>query len=159
MVRDKTSGWDITERNLDRNRGLQKDAFTEALKRASVRASDDEKEDVWPRTMDSSDVGDPYGYQLKPKGVTSWDHKPSTPQEESLYYGVHIHTESNPLGLHTHIPGSKIGGGHSHGPQNRFGAHHHRIGSQDMTIVDGDHTHDGKNYPDGGHEHCPDNFG
>lgn len=164
----KERGWDVRERkNLDRNRGLQSEAFAEALKRAGLaRGSEGEHvsvnppaSDLWPREGGSSDTGDPYGYQMKPKGVPVWKHPPVSPQEEALYYGVHLHSESNPLGLHTHVKGGKAGGGHSHGPQNRFGCHHHRGDQPEITMLDGKHTHDGKNYPDGCHEHMPENFG
>lgn len=166
MVYEKERGWDISERNLDRNRGMQHGTFADALQRAGVSASEKDKvsvnppdSDVWPRTMDSSDQGDPYGSQVKPKGVPVWTRPPATPDEEALYYGVHLHSESNPLGLHTHVPGGGATGGHSHGPQNRMGAHHHRGDSPDMAMLDGGHTHEGKNFPDGGHDHCPENFG
>jgi hypothetical protein len=166
MVHRKGHSWDVSERRyLERNRGIQPDAFSEAMKRAGT-ASEKEKvsvnppgSDVWPRTPSSSDSDDPYSSQVKPKGVPVWNHPPATEAEEALYYGVHIHSESNPLGLHTHVPGGKLSGGHSHGPQNVFGGHHHRGNIPDMAMVDGNHTHDGKNYPNGSHEHCPENFG
>lgn len=118
------------------------------------------EEEFWPRLPGSSDTGDPYGYKIKPEVNSKWTRPPSSDEEKALYYGVHIHTESNPLGLHTHNPGGKLSGGHSHGPQNRFGVHHHK----DEEILhgislDGKHIHEGKHYPDGKHEHCPENFG
>ncbi len=114
----------------------------------------------WPRLPGSSDTGDPYGHLLKPVATTKWTKPPHTPEEKALYYGVHLHSESNPLGLHTHNPGGKLSGGHSHGPQNRFGVHHHQ--AEEITMgasLDGKHTHEGKNHPDGGHDHIPENFG
>jgi hypothetical protein len=157
---------DFEGRRLDRHRGLQKDHFSEALERASV-ASDAErvsvnppKMDLWPRNPDSSDDGDPRSAQEKPVEVGVWDSPPATREEEAQYYGVHLHTESNPLGLHSHLKsGGEIGGGHSHGPQNRFGVHHHRSEIKDMVQLDGPHTHEGCSFPDGGHAHMPSNFG
>jgi hypothetical protein len=148
---------DVTKRDMDRNRGLQHDSFAEALKKVSAKHGDKTK--YWPRTYDSADTGDPYGYSKKPTGVPVWTKPPHTDEEKALYYGVHLHSDSNPLGLHTHVPGGKLTGGHSHGPQNRFGAHHHYDGTPEMAQVDGNHTHDGANHPDGGHEHTPGNFG
>lgn len=37
MVHDKEKGWDITERNLDRNRGFRPDTFNEVLKRVAEK--------------------------------------------------------------------------------------------------------------------------
>ena len=157
---------DKYKRNLDRDRGIQPETFSELLTRAghgekeqvSVNPPDS---DVWPRRPGSDDRGDPYGSQIKPKGVPVWTHKPVTPAEEALYYGDHIHSESNPLGLHTHVPGGSLSGGHSHSPQNIFGVHHHKDDSTytGPVSLDGTHTHEGKNYPDGSHDHEPDNFG
>jgi hypothetical protein len=122
--------------------------------------------DIWPRLPDSSDQGDPFGSKVKPKNVKVWTKKPSTDEEWAIYKGLHIHTEDNPLGLHTHIPGGTLGGGHTHGPQNRFGVHHHKeINEDELTItsnfnLDGHHTHeDGENFPCGDHKHDPENFG
>ncbi len=153
--------------------------FNKALKKADSTAKDDninkysngidylksrgdeeDSECVWPRTPGSTDTGDPYDGILKPLNVPIWSKPPSSDSEKALYYGVHIHSETNPLGLHTHVPGGKLAGGHTHGPSNRFGSHHHKSTSiQNMTNVDGKHIHEGKNYPDGGHEHTPENFG
>lgn len=146
---------DPRKRPMDRNRGLQADGFAEALQRA---AGDYDEPGV--RSTPGTDIADPYGSQVKPKGVPVWDHPPLTPAEEAVYYGVHIHSESNPLGLHSHVPGGTSAGGHSHGPQNRFGSHHHKTETPLYGItVDGVHTHDGANHPDGTHNHCPENFG
>ena len=154
--------------------------FNKALKRANSRSKDssiekysngvdykkslgdseDESDDLWPRTPGSSDTGDPYDGILKPLNVPYWSKPPSTDEEKALYYGVHIHTETNPLGLHSHVPGGKMSGGHSHGPSNRFGVHHHKAQEiRNMTNVDGCHIHEGNNYPDGCHKHSPENFG
>lgn len=145
----------------DRNRGLNADSFGDALDRAG--ASDDpvemDKLVVYPGYhKNGTPPEDPYGHKIKPKGVPHWDHAPATPQEEAIYYGTHIHSESNPLGLHSHVPGGKPGGAHSHGPQNRFGCHHHKADIGQGTDIDGDHEHGGVNYPDGKHEHAPENF-
>jgi hypothetical protein len=104
-----------------------------------------------------TDIADPYGSQIKPKGVPVWDKPPVTPEEEAIYFGVHIHSESNPLGLHSHVPNGTPSGGHTHGPSNRFGSHNH---NQDgYGTVDGSHTHEqGVNMPCGPHVHCPENF-
>jgi hypothetical protein len=127
----------------DKNRGVDRHLF--------ARADEDEAEGL--------DQEDPYSHVLKPKGVPVWTHPPSSPAEEAIYYGVHIHSESNPLGLHTHIPGGNAVGAHTHSPQNRYGSHHHKNKPGEMTQVDGDHTHGGVNYPDGSHDHSPENFG
>jgi hypothetical protein len=151
---------------LDDQKGIQIDHFSDALERAGVKADETEhisvnppKTDLWPRMPGSSDDGDPYSSSVKPEGVAVWSKPPATKEEEATYYGVHIHDESNPLGLHTHVPGGTPGGGHSHGPQNRLGVHHHRTDSPDMVQLDGPHTHEGCNFPDGGHNHAPSNFG
>ena len=143
---------------LDRNRGLQHEAFGDALKRAN--AGHEELGEGGVRRNPGTDIADPYGSAIKPKGVPVWDHAPITPEEEAIYYGDHIHSESNPLGLHTHVKGGKPSGGHNHGPQNRFGSHHHKKEKLLYGIsVDGSHTHDGENYPAGRHCHMPENFG
>lgn len=140
----------------DCNRGLQHSTFEEVLKRAGA----DRDEQPGVRKTPGTDIADPYGSQVKPKGVPVWDHVPMTPAEEAMYYGLHIHSESNPLGLHSHVVGGSVTGGHSHGPQNRFGSHHHKTEKPlyGMTL-DGAHVHDGANHPDGLHNHCPENFG
>lgn len=141
-------------RGLDKERGMQIDAFYDALKRS--HAGDDHGVRETPGT----DIADPYGSQIKPKNVPVWDHVPVTPEEEAKYFGVHIHSESNPLGLHSHVLGGTPAGGHSHSPQNRFGVHHHmKIVPLYGINLDGSHVHDGENCPAGGHEHCPENFG
>jgi hypothetical protein len=162
--------WHIRHRrHLDRNRGIQADKLAEALGKAVAVPVDSDPgrrvsvnpphTDLWPREPGGTDPGDPYGYAVKPAGTPVWSRPPATPEEEALYYGVHLHSESNPLGLHTHVPGGELRGGHSHSPQNRFGSHHHSASPPDMAGLDGKHTHDGKHYPDGCHEHHPDNFG
>jgi hypothetical protein len=150
-----------SKRNWDRNRGLQPDDFSNALQRAS---GDDQMPDELGeggvRSTPGTDIADPYGSQVKPKGVPVWNKAPTTPEEEALYYGVHIHSESNPMGLHSHVKGGTMSGGHSHGPQNRFGSHHHKTEEILYGVtVDGVHVHDGANHADGGHVHCPENFG
>jgi hypothetical protein len=143
-----------------RGRGLQSTALEKALVGAGVKQSEANHSDKWPRLPGSAETGDPYGYHVKPEGVPYWDQPPSTEEEWNLYYGVHIHSESNPLGLHTHIRGGKMGGGHTHGPQNRFGVHHHKTEEvQVNTTGDGHHTHEGENFPGGKHNHRPENFG
>jgi hypothetical protein len=109
---------------------------------------------VWPETPGSSDTGSGYDHAVKPKGVPAWSRMPASDAEKALYYGVHIHSESNPLGLHTHVPGGQMSGGHSHGPQNRLGVHTHT----ESGSLDGKHVHK-HNHPDGGHSHMPENFG
>lgn len=145
-----------------RRQGFHADDVSDAADRAAQAGSHKYK-NVWPRTPGGSDTGDPYDGLLKPKGVPVWDHKPEGEKEEGLYHGVHIHSESNPLGLHTHVPGGSLAGGHSHGPQNRFGVHHHQSGEDNpegyAETVDGKHIHEGENYPAGGHDHLPENFG
>lgn len=109
-----------------------------------------------------TDVQDPYGSAVKPKGVPTWTKVPETDSEKSLYYGDHIHDQSNPLGLHTHVPGGSMGGGHTHGPDNPHGQHFHgeEIPQYGGRTLDGRHIHEvGKNMPCGSHEHMPGNFG
>ena len=184
------------DRRLDKNKGFMADAFEKALIEANLNnqdpnfdrfamAEDYKKtrgrnynyypeggdmrspEAIWPRMPGSSDSGDPYASKIKPNNPV-WDHVPATPQEEAIYYGVHIHSQTNPLGLHTHIPGGKPGGAHLHTPgQNPFGVHHHRdVDPSQITnttgfTLDGDHTHEpGENKPCGAHIHkLPSNFG
>ena len=139
------------------------DDLSSAADRAYVQAEYDKYKNVWPRTPGGSDTGDPYDSKIKPKNVPVWDHVPANEEEKSLYYGVHLHSESNPLGLHTHVPGGKMAGAHTHGPQNRFGVHHHQNAEDNpenyAETLDGRHVHDGHNFPDGCHEHLPINFG
>jgi hypothetical protein len=152
---DKVLGRD----RWDSRRGLQHDSFANALSRAG-KEMPDELGEGGVRETPGTDIADPYGSQIKPKNVPTWDKPPATPEEEMIYYGKHIHSESNPLGLHAHVPGGTPRGGHSHGPQNRFGAHHHKdIQPMYGISLDGNHVHDGENYPCGGHCHCPENFG
>lgn len=123
---------------LDRYRGLQPQTFCDAMERVKCETK---------KVM-----------AVSPSA--KWKQAPITPEEESLYYGVHIHSESNPLGLHTHIKGGKVRGGHTHGPQNRYGAHHHKKDPAVYGIsIDGSHTHDNLNCPDGEHDHVSENFG
>lgn len=146
----------------DRNRGLQHGDFGEALKRARAGYGDlsDELGEGGVRKTPGTDIADPWGSQVKPKNVPTWDKAPITPKEEAVYYGFHMHSESNPLGLHSHVMGGKASGGHSHGPQNRFGSHHHKTEKPLYGIsLDGSHVHDGENAPAGRHCHCPENFG
>ena len=88
--------------------------------------------------------------------------------DDPLYYGDHIHTMDNPLGLHRHYPGGPLGGGHIHNAQNSGGSHTHRYTEEEimafskarpgiMIDIDGKHEHR-YNKPDGGHEHSPGNF-
>lgn len=146
-------GWDC-------NRGLHHDDFSSAMKKAhadGIAPADEMEGGV--RRMPGTDIADPYGSQIKPKNVPVWNHPPLTSAEEAVYFGVHIHSESNPLGLHSHVVGGKLSGGHNHGPQNRFGAHHHKTEKSLYGIsLDGSHVHDGENCPAGSHNHCPDNF-
>lgn len=109
-----------------------------------------------------TDVQDPYGSIVKPKGVPVWKKVPETDAEKSLYYGDHIHSEDNPLGLHTHVPGGSLAGGHTHGPDNPHGQHYHGDNPNQYggRTIDGRHIHEvGKNMPCGSHEHMPQNFG
>ena len=146
-----------------RRKGFSLSDVSDVADRAAVRAGSIKYSNVWPRTPGGSDSGDPYDSQLKPKDVPVWDHTPATPAEEDTYFGVHIHSESNALGLHTHVPGGTLAGGHTHGPQNRFGVHHHQSAAdnpeQYAETVDGKHTHEGENFPAGRHDHLPENFG
>jgi hypothetical protein len=168
----------MTFLKTDKDRGFNGDHLAEALESAEDMRSDEnfdnfvgvEKfkqakansdEGYWPRLPGSADV-DPRGHILKPTNTKHWDRVPATPAEQAVYHGLHIHTTDNPLGLHSHVIGGTMGGGHSHGPQNRFGVHHHRDedGSIAAPQLDGRHTHEaGDNMPSGSHEHRPENFG
>lgn len=158
--------------------GFNPDAFDNALKKAQALSNDDifkrsatakdyekvvdDKDGYWDRTGDSSDPGDPFGYEIKPKNVRVWEKIPVTEEEKAIYNGLHIHTESNPFGLHSHFPGGTLNGGHTHSPSNRFGVHTHAdIEDEDgLYSVDGQHTHErGENMPCGPHKHVPENFG
>lgn len=146
----------------DRNRGLQHDTFGDALKRAQSGFGEvsDELGEGGVRKNPGTDIADPYGSQIKPKNVSVWEKPPMNAKEEAIYFGLHIHSESNPLGLHSHVKGGKVAGSHSHGPQNRFGLHHHKMEMPLYGIsLDGSHVHDGENAPAGSHNHCPENFG
>jgi hypothetical protein len=146
----------------EENRGLNKDMFGDAMDRAGASEDPQEMDKLYVQPgyhKNGTPKDDPYGAGKKPAGVPVWDHAPATPAEEALYYGTHIHSESNPLGLHSHVPGGTQGGGHNHGPQNRFGAHHHKSAPGGMVQLDGEHEHGGVNYPDGKHDHAPENFG
>ncbi len=142
----------------DRNRGLQHDSFSDALKRAHADCGElpEELGEGGVRKTPGTDIADPWGSQVKPKGVPVWDKPPMTEEEEAVYFGLHMHSESNPLGLHSHVIGGRLSGGHSHGPQNRFGSHTHT--RDGYGLVDGSHTHDGENYPAGCHNHAAENF-
>jgi hypothetical protein len=109
---------------------------------------------VWLESPGSSDTGDPRDSSVKPKIDNAWTRVPVGDAEKAIYYGKHVHTESNPLGLHSHVIGGELTGGHTHGPQNRLGVHTHT----EIRTLDGQHTHM-YNMPDGGHDHCPENFG
>jgi hypothetical protein len=147
----------IPRRRFGKDLGINAASLSDACDRA---AHADEDQSYWPRTPGSSDSGDPYGSMVKPKGVPVWSKKPSGDAEWAIYDGLHIHSESNPLGLHTHIIGGTMSGGHSHGPQNRFGLHHHKKEKINFGAdIDGTHVHDGANHPDGKHGHRPENFG
>ncbi len=171
----------------DRDKGFKEDAFEKALESAEdiqldpnfnrfataehykARSHDDEGYETkkWPRLPDSSHPGDPFGFKIKPKNVKVWTKTPITEQEKSIYDGLHIHSETNKFGLHSHFPGGKLSGGHTHSPSNRFGLHHHKeINESEITVtsgwqLDGPHTHEiGDNKPCGPHIHAnPENFG
>lgn len=143
---------------LDRNRGLQAEDFRDAIERSFADKDGLGKYGV-PKTP-GTDIADPYGTSVKPDNVPIWDAPPVSPTEEAVYFGNHIHSESNPLGLHSHVKGGTPSGGHTHSPQNRTGAHHHKTEVIRYGVtVDGSHAHCGYNYPDGSHTHCPENFG
>lgn len=149
----------------DKNRGLQANSFAEAMQKAGLAKGEERvitdpvKHAGVPQTP-GTDIADPYGSAIKPKNVPVWDHHPANEAEEAIYLGTHIHSESNPLGLHSHVIGGSLSGAHSHGPQNRFGGHHHKKDAGSMSMIDGSHVHEaGRNHPDGEHEHCPENFG
>lgn len=173
-----------TVRGLNR-RAFSGDTFDVALSKAkesfdnppsikSRTVADDyseprEEDDSVPRTSDSSDPGDPNGHEKKLAGHY-WSHPPISEQDKVIYYGLHIHSIDNKFGLHSHIPGGPLSGGHSHGPQNRLGAHHHHevktlSDKEKVTrdpqgyMLDGYHVHNDPNMPTGSHPHDPRNFG
>ncbi len=118
----------------------------------------------WPRVSDSAEPGDEYGHAVKPASK-HWESPPLSEADKAIYYGYHIHSESNPLGLHTHLKGGMSGGAHTHGPQNRLGGHTHKnIDLKDKQYpggysIDGHHYHDyNENKPGGPHTHNPENF-
>ena len=98
-----------------------------------------------------------------------WDRPITTPEDQALYYGFHIHTKDNVFGLHAHYPGGPLGGGPLHGPQNKLGYHTHRYNQEEllqfkfarpgiMIQLDGPHNHQ-HSAPDGKHNHQEENFG
>ena len=134
----------------------------------SVTISSNYNYDQVLKNTDSSDPGDMHGDGIKPD-TKYWTKIPITEEEKAIYYGLHFHSLDNKFGLHTHIPGGELSGGHTHGPQNRMGAHHHRdvnldpdpkIQDPPMIPIDGYHVHHtGQNMPSGPHNHVPGNFG
>jgi|KBSSwiStaDraftv2_1062776.scaffolds.fasta_scaffold00065_16 hypothetical protein len=118
----------------------------------------------WPRTSDSAEPGDEHSHIVKPQGK-EWTYVPVTEEDKAIYDGLHIHTQSNPTGMHTHLKGGKSGGAHTHSPQNPLGGHTHKdIDVKDRTnpqgfSIDGHHYHDyNENKPGGQHTHHPENF-
>jgi hypothetical protein len=86
------------------------------------------------------------------------------PQDEALMNkelegpGLHIHDESNPLGMHGHKQGDPSDGGHTHTPENPGGVHAHgELAGQAMTRHNGWHMHEDGGL--GGHHHKEDNLG
>lgn len=161
------------ETRKEREHDALNKVFTEAkkkLKRPGFynrgRASEEDDEKChWPRVSDSAEPGDEYGHAVKPQGQP-WEYVPVTEAEKAIYNGLHIHSESNPLGLHTHLKGGKPGGAHTHSPQNRLGGHTHKdIDFKDKAYprgysIDGHHYHGhNENKPGGCHNHHPENFG
>jgi hypothetical protein len=73
---------DPRKRHMDRNRGMQSGGFSEALKRASADGCEmpDELGEGGVRRTPGTDIADPYGSQVKPKGVPVWERPPATPQ-------------------------------------------------------------------------------
>jgi hypothetical protein len=65
----------------DKNRGLNKDAFGEALAKAGSDHLVDMSKlyDKQGYFKNGTPVEDPYGHLLKPKGTPHWNHPPSTP--------------------------------------------------------------------------------
>lgn len=114
------------------------------------------------RNLGGSAPRDPRSSIVKPTGLKYWTKFPASEEEQAIYYGVHIHTQDNPLGLHSHMPGGPLSGGHNHGPDNQYGEHYHgeELQHGHGRSLDGAHVHDpDANMPCGPHEHCPPNFG
>lgn len=143
---------DPSKRDLDRNKGFSDQRFSEAMK----AAAEDEGVHEVPKTP-GTDIIDPYGSQIKPKGVPVWNEVPKNEAEWAIYKGKHIHSEANPLGRHSHVKGGRPSGPHVHLPSNRVGSHNHN--QNGYGTLDGSHVHlPGENLPSGGHEHVPENF-
>ena len=146
---------DSNSRGYDKNRGFNADSLENAMTKANADC------DKWPRLPGSSDDIDSDLAQ-----DNSWKEPVLTEEDKAIYMGLHIHNDpTNPLGLHTHVKGGKLSGGHVHSPLNRFGSHHHReidttkTYTNKMYSLDGNHSHEYQNAPSGGHEHHPSNFG
>ena len=99
----------------------------------------------------------------------AWDRPVLSDEDKALYEGYHTHTKDNVYGLHAHLPGGPLGGGHLHSPSNALGYHTHRYDIEQllqfkfarpgiMIELDGPHVHQA-NAPDGKDIHSEENFG
>jgi len=61
-------------------------------------------------------------------------------EEAGITPGDHVHSESNPLGLHSHAAGRPLDGSHIHTPQNPMGEHFHGP-LAGMRLAHGAHLH------------------
>lgn len=150
------------------NPALHRLASAQSLREARLKADkyggpeDREGTEVSVPRTPGTDNPDEYGAGKKPDSK-HWESVPVTETEKAIYYGLHIHSASNPLGLHSHLPGGTPAGAHTHGPQNPLGQHHHKDteeGSDPKGYqIDGAHHHGSRsNMPTGCHQHCPENF-
>lgn len=127
--------------------------------KADVEGEDETKWETNPEDVSERD-------HLVPADGKYWAYPPITEEDKAIYYGLHIHSASNPFGLHTHVKGGKLSGAHTHSPQNRLGGHTHKdIDVKDKKYprgysIDGHHYHEmNENKPGGPHGHHPENFG
>lgn len=159
---------DPKSRNYDRNKGLNADSLEQALNKATAytRTLPDKDNNIWERMPGSSDDADQYGNILKPKNSNIWQEPVLTEEDCAIYEGIHIHSSTNPMGLHSHLKGGKLGGAHGHGPSNRMGQHTHKDIPTDAAnynrgyTIDGDHIHPmNSNKPCGPHNHSNETFG
>lgn len=131
------------------------------MKKNNIKIEDVEKAFSELNEIDRDYHGYHRNPHLNPLGPSpkSWTKPPMSDEEKAIYDGLHLHTESSPFGLHSHIPGGKLSGAHTHSQAyNSTGKHHHQEGDQEVIDLDGDHLHC-ENHPDGSHKHNRFNFG
>lgn len=158
-----------------KNKGISYDSLIEALDKVESTSKDPNFErcttanDYYktqgskntPKDPGTSDPSDPFAHIIKPTSKV-WEKPILTAEDEAIYYGLHIHSSTNPFGLHSHFPGGTLTGAHTHGPVNKYGVHTHKetVDPYGPTMLDGKHVHKlGANAPCGKHVHeIPENF-